>query len=142
PAIPNHPRSKRPVGDGWEQQRPTDADLDRLFPPDEHRNVGLLLGEPADGLTDIDLDAREAVAVAPAFLPHTDMVSGRPNNLRLHFWYRAAGLENEDFLDPDPGDREPKLVEIRSTGRQTVVAPSVHPDDGDVYQWHSFGPPA
>jgi hypothetical protein len=28
------------------------------------------------------------------------------------------------------------LAELRSTGHQTVVAPSIHPVDGDRYMWH------
>jgi len=31
---------------------------------------------------------------------------------------------------------EETLVELRSTGQQTVVAPSVHPVDGDGYLWY------
>ena len=31
---------------------------------------------------------------------------------------------------------EAALVELRSTGRQTAIAPSVHPVDGDRYIWH------
>jgi hypothetical protein len=31
---------------------------------------------------------------------------------------------------------EAVLVELRSTGHQTVVAPSIHPVDGDRYLWH------
>ena len=32
---------------------------------------------------------------------------------------------------------EAVLVELRSTGHQTVVAPSIHPVGGDRYLWHS-----
>jgi hypothetical protein len=39
-----------------------------------------------------------------------------------------------DRLGLKPG--EATLVELRSMGRQTAVAPSVHPEDGDRYLWH------
>jgi hypothetical protein len=48
-------RGKEAIGEGWQKQRPTEADLDRLFPEGVSRNLGLLLGEPSGGLLDADL---------------------------------------------------------------------------------------
>ena len=47
--IPVHFQTKTPVGDGWQHQRPTPEDLDRLFPDGKRLNVGLLLGGRAAG---------------------------------------------------------------------------------------------
>src|SRR5262249_40994525 len=39
-------------------------------------------------------------------------------------------------------DRGVTLVELRCQNAQTVVPPSLHPEDHDRYEWHSFGEPA
>src|SRR5262245_47894668 len=87
--IPFYHRAKVPIGEGWQNQRPTAEDLDRLFPDAEARNIGLLLGEPSQGLVDVDLDSEEAIRAAPYLLPSTQMVSGRTSRPHSHFWYRV-----------------------------------------------------
>jgi hypothetical protein len=77
------------------------------------------------------LDSAEAVKIAFRFLPAT-LTSGRESRPHSHCWYVAPGAESADWKDTDGK----KLVELRSTGRQTLVAPSTHPD-GDEYVWHS-----
>jgi hypothetical protein len=161
--IPVIPRGKKPIGDGWEQQRPTAETIADLFPADGHRNVGLLLGKPSGGLVDVDLDSPEAIAAAPVLLPPTGWVSGRASCPRSHWWYRVeqppdkastkykdlggqAGEsvdEDEDQEDEnrDTGGKRVVLVELRSTKGQTVVCPSVHPS-GEPVVWHEFGQPA
>jgi DNA polymerase I-like protein with 3'-5' exonuclease and polymerase domains len=145
---------------GWQEQRPTADNLDQFFPPGEDLNIGLLLGKPSGGLVDVDLDSHEGVSVAQHLLPNTGMVSGRQGKPRSHYWYVVADpppKASAKFKDRDvnfyrhPGDGERELegtdekktllLELRSTGGQTIVPPSAHPD-GDIYTWHSFGPPA
>jgi hypothetical protein len=54
-----------------------------------------------------------------------------------HWWYIAPEAVTQDWSVPDREKQtDVKLVELRSTGRQTLVAPSTHPD-GDSYIWHS-----
>jgi hypothetical protein len=95
------------------------------------QNIGLLTGEPSGWLVDVDLDVPEAVNIAGRFLPQT-LTSGRGSRPDSHWWPRAKGATNRDFRDTDGKKR---LVELRSTGRQTLVAPSVHPS-GEKYIWH------
>jgi len=55
---------------------------------------------------------------------------------------RRRGGGQRGVHRPRPGRcAKPKLIELRATGRQTVVAPSKHPD-GDVYVWHDLREPA
>src|SRR5262245_39282902 len=75
---------------GWPNLRPTEADLDQLFPANEALNIGLVLGEASGGLVDIDLDQPEAVLAAPMLLPPTGWISGHPNSPRSHYWYRVS----------------------------------------------------
>lgn len=92
-------------------------------------NIGLLLGKPSGWLIDVDLDCDEAVALADEHLPATESISGRASRPRSHRWYRCVGAVSSTHADPETGAM---IAEIRSTGRQTLVWPSVHPD-GDAY---------
>src|SRR3712207_7059016 len=96
--------------------------------------VGILLGDPSGGLVDVDLDAKEAGKVAGRFLPPT-LTSGRESSPHSHWWYVSPGAKTTRFKDVN-GE---VLVEVRSTGAQTIVAPSVHPS-GERVVWHDTGP--
>src|SRR5262249_46448314 len=70
-------------------------------------------------------------------LPLTEMRGGRDGAPLSHWWYVCQDIKTEKWIDPnkpEDGDRA-MIVELRSTGGQTVVAPSVHPS-GDSYIWH------
>jgi DNA polymerase I-like protein with 3'-5' exonuclease and polymerase domains len=102
-------------------------------------NVGLLLGQPSGGLVDVDLDVPEALAVARLLLPATGWVSGRKGSPRSHWWYIVGDppeKAEDKFLDLD----RTCLLELRSTGAQTVAPPGVH-ESGEPILWHSFGQP-
>jgi hypothetical protein len=134
-------RGKRPILGRWQERILSEAELPRYFV--DERNVGIVLGGLA-GIVDVDLDNPVAVAVADLLLPDT-LESGRAMSPRSHRWYiceptprsKAYSLTKRmaDRLMVESG--EGALVELRSTGRQTAIAPSVHPVDGDHYIWHS-----
>jgi hypothetical protein len=127
--IPVPSGEKNPGRPGWEALRITEEEIPSYWT--NGQNVGLLCGEPSGWRVDVDLDADEAVKIAGRFLPPT-LTSGRLSRPHSHWWYVAPGAESSDWKDIDGK----KLVEERSTGRQTLVAPSTHPD-GDEYVWHS-----
>jgi hypothetical protein len=134
------PRSKNPNRPGWQETHyQNEEELDRDFPEGKPLNVGLLCGESSGGRTDVDLDCHQALILADRFLLLTRRISGRSNNLRSHRWYCVAGQvgPTAQFKDID-GE---SLVELRSTGAQTLVPPSTHDVDGDRYHWDEFGPP-
>ncbi len=115
------------------------ADLPRHF--SNGANIGLLLGSPSHDLVDVDLDAPEAVAAAETFLPNTDRIHGRPGKPRSHYWYTSPVPATKNFEYVEGKDDKTMLVEIRSTGRQTLVPPSLHPS-GEKYEWYAEGDPA
>jgi hypothetical protein len=121
----------------------SEADLDQAF-PDGPTNLGVLLGAPSGGLVDVDLDTPEACAVADAFLPATGCRFGRPSAPDAHRLYAVddppATAKYRDPTDPDGGDRV-MLAELRSTGTQTLIPPSVHPS-GEAIAWSADGDPA
>jgi Bifunctional DNA primase/polymerase, N-terminal len=127
--IPVPAGEKNPGRPGWEALRIAEEEIPHNWT--NGQNVGLLCGKPSGWRVDVDLDADEAVKIAGRFLPPT-LTSGRESRPHSHWWFVASGAESSDWKDV--GGK--KLVELRSTGRQTIVAPSTHPD-GDEYVWHS-----
>lgn len=154
--IPNRRHDKKPGnrqwdGAGWPDLNVTDADVDRLF--DLDGNIGLALGAPSGGLVDIDLDSPEAIAAAPHLLPRTALVGGRASAPRSHHWYVVESppdKASDKLRDPCITDRDRNLLlEFRSTGGQSIVAPSVYgaePEKGhpvaEPSVWASHGEPA
>jgi Bifunctional DNA primase/polymerase, N-terminal len=131
--LPIPHRKKGPIMKGWEDLRLTVEELPQHF-NGRPQNVGLILGEPSGGLVDVDLDAEEAAKVAGRFLPPT-LTSGRESSPHSHWWYVSPDVETIKFKDVD----RRMLVELRSTGCQTIVDPSVHPS-GELVVWHDTGP--
>ena len=121
--VPLRPRSKSPSRRDWTNLR--------LYPEafPENSNIGIILGEPSGWLVDVDLDCDEAIELADQYLPPTAAITGRPSAPRSHRWYIAVGATTEKHTDPSDGSM---IVELRSTGAQTVVGPSIHPD-GETY---------
>lgn len=131
--IPVKPREKMPaVGNGWQFSK---LPLDKLTPLlAEESNIGVLLGGASNGLVDVDLDCAEAATLAPLFLPDT-WVFGRPSKLRSHWLYVCQGVKTEKFQFADPDvDAPGMLLELRSTGAQTVFPPSIH-KSGELIEW-------
>jgi len=123
------------AGAGWQNLRLTEDELPGRFVQGE--NVGVLLGEPSGGLTDIDLDCLEAIALAGAFMPKTQSIFGRAGKPKSHWEYITTISATRQFKDINGNT----LVEIRSTGGQTVFPPSTH-ESGEAITWHEDGEPA
>ncbi len=126
--MPIPPRKKMPVLKGWPTLRLRESDLSNYF--DSDSNIGLILGQPSGWLVDVDLDCEEACELADEYLPPTPAITGRPNAPNSHRWFYAKDAKTEKHTDPFT---KRMIVELRSTGAQTVVGPSIHPDDGDIY---------
>lgn len=120
--VPIPFKQKRPVLKEWERLRLSQSDLDQYF--DQPANIGLILGEPSGWLVDVDLDCVEARAIAANYLPPTPAKTGRATATDSHWWYYAAGAQTTQHRDPVT---KQMIVELRSTGGQTVVGPSIHP---------------
>src|SRR5262245_66619750 len=80
--IPIHRKTKKPIGKEWQK---------RAFDPKQFngnaQNVGVQLGEPSGGLTDVDLDSMTAIGLAPQFLPETNAVFGHRSKPASHALY-------------------------------------------------------
>lgn len=122
--------SKAPTIAGWPELRfGSEHELADAF---EDSNIGLILGAASQGLVDVDLDCPEALRLAPSLLPHTGMRHGRPSAPASHYWYTAdRETATARYKDPVSGGM---LVELRSTGAQTIIPPSLHPE-GETLAW-------
>jgi hypothetical protein len=124
--VPVPFKEKGPKISGWPNLYLTADQVPHYFP--EPSNIGVLLGEPSGGIVDIDLDAPEAQRVAAMLLPATDCVFGHGSASQSHFIYEATPIPSTERLTDVDGK---VLVEIRSTGAQTLFPPSMHPS-GEV----------
>lgn len=132
--IPVPHRSKNPGYKNWEQTRLTEADLPTKFGAGE-MNVGVLLGAPSGWLVDVDLDHLRCVELADQYLPKTEAVFGRPGKPRSHRLYKVASpVATRKHKSKSAG----MLVELRSTGMQTVFPPSTH-ESGEPITWERVG---
>jgi len=134
--VPVPSRKKGPIHDGWQNLRLGFDDLHHHF-NGSPGNLGILLGEPSGDLVDVDLDCPEAIELADEFLPPTHVVTGRPSAPGSHRWYLASGVKTKKHRDPVT---RKMIVEVRSTGAQTLVGPSVHPT-GEAYDHLDGIPP-
>lgn len=130
--VPIPHRSKNPGFWAWEQLRLGKADLPSHF-SQELQNVGVLLGEPSGWLIDVDLDHPRCVELADQFLPVTPAEFGRAGKLRSHrIYFVSAPVATKKFKSKSAG----MLVELRSTGAQTVFPPSTH-ECGEPITWQT-----
>jgi hypothetical protein len=132
------PVGKSPKLKNWQLLKITTETVEQYF-KNKKLNVGAQMGPVSGGLTDVDLDCTEAIALAPYFLPQTNAIYGRPNKLRSHWLYYVS--------DPLPkawiklSDEQNKvIVELRlgggDKGAQSVMPGSMHPS-GEYYWWDS-----
>ena len=131
--VPNQRGSKKPTVKNWPAFKARAEDVPSYF--DNGKNVGLLLGVRSGGLVDIDLDCSEARAAADLFLPNT-LTAGRKSAPRSHRFVISPGAKSRSWRMS--GKDGQMLVEVRSTGAQTLVEPSVHPS-GERYEWDREG---
>jgi len=134
-------QTKAPKTSGWQKRTLASINVDEVF-QSGLTNIGLILGSPSGGLTDIDLDCPEAVQLAPHFLPKTDAIFGRKSKPASHYLYISDVAKTTQFKIPkcetSPGGM---LVEVRATGGQTMAPPSIHPS-GEQVTWSKNGDPA
>lgn len=123
------PMSKEAFVDGWQRRVHDEESVLREFKPGE--NVGALMGELSGWIVDIDIDSEDAVKLAPSILPPTRCF-GRKGNRNSHYLYRVVDAVNRVWKDKDGRH----IVNLRSTGNQTMMPGSVHPS-GELVQWEN-----
>lgn len=132
--VPVPYKTKKPILNAWQMLRLKESDLPQHF-NGAPQNIGMLTGEPSSWIVDVDLDHMRAVELADQFLPPTPAIFGRPGKPRSHRLYRVKSpIATKKHQSKSAG----MIVELRSTGCQTVLPPSVHPS-GELIQWEVDG---
>lgn len=126
--IPVPDREKSPGIEGWQNLRIAADEVERHWT--NGQNIGLLNGAPSGWRVCVDLDCPEALRLAGRFLPPT-LTSGRESTPHAHWWFVSPQAEHTPFKDTNRST----LLELRSSGGHTLVAPSLHPS-GERYHWH------
>lgn len=136
--VPLVPRTKKPRGEdgtanaaNWNKLRITKLTIDDWFRPND--NIGGLWGEPSNWVIDIDLDCPESLIASQYYLPKT-YTYGRAGAPASHFLYRCEGAITRKYQSRQMGT----IVEIRSSGTQSVLPPSIHPS-GERYKSFNKG---
>ncbi len=132
-------RGKAPFTSDWPNATFNHDELVRRHARGE--NLGLILGERSEWVVDVDLDCPEAMA-ATALLPRSNTRFGRDEEKSTHYLYRSEDVCTVKFVDPvrvTNKEKDTMMVELRSTGCQTMIPPSVHPDTQKPLQWHEMG---
>jgi hypothetical protein len=129
--VANKPASKQPATKEWQKRGLGLDEIPHHF--DDGQNLGILNGEPSGWLVTVDIDVSEALEIADRFLPAT-LAAGRSGTPRAHRFSFSPGAKTKKWTDEDG----PVLLELRSTGSQTLVEPSVHPS-GQPYLWDRDG---
>lgn len=128
---------KRPLEVGWTFGPRTEPDRWRAKLDGHTGNVGMVCG---NGLVVVDIDIHKpdvdrSIAEAERLgLPAT--FEARTGSGGRHLIYRADRPVASAPLRGFPG------IDIKADGGQIVVAPSIHPDTGQPYQWINWLAPA
>jgi putative DNA primase/helicase len=128
--LPVPSRSKIPPITEWEKLRITEDELPQHF-NGRPQNIGVQLGEPSGWLIDVDVDHELALKLADKYLPFTRLRFGRTGKPNSHWLYIVTGAT------PTKQHRlrsRKMIVELRSTGAQTVFPGSIH-ETGEAIDW-------
>jgi hypothetical protein len=144
--IPYAKGMKHPVDKAWPTWRFTLDDIPTKFPSDG--NLGQLNGY--GNFHDGDIDAPEALILAPCFMPPTEFRYGRKSKPSSHwgYWIHPA-IRTIQLRDPcrHGSDDHTMLLELRglkrdgTIGLQSTLPPSTHPS-GEMLRWDRYGNPA
>jgi hypothetical protein len=124
--VPVDRKSKRAYHNDW-------TNPDKSFPPETFKpddNHGGRWGVASGGLTDLDCDTVYAARICEHTIRKGPRY-GRRSNHASHYIVRSFGAKTKQFIDPIT--KKP-IIELRSTGSQSVLPPSVHPS-GEQYEW-------
>ena len=135
--VPVPLEEKAPKQKDWQNLAITPANAADYF--EENQNIGLQLGARSGGLTDVDIDCPEALALADTFLPATSAIFGRASKPRSHWLYITDLNRSEkkaviQFVEPPSlgdGQQPSTLIELRvggdQKGAQTLAPDFIHP---------------
>lgn len=131
--IPIPHKAKRPVLTEWEKLRIAHDDVPKYF-NGVPQNIGVLLGKTSNWLVDLDMDWPEVARLARHFCPPT-LTFGRASSRGSHALVRCVDSVTKKFQFPEESGG--MVLELRSTGTQTVFPGSAHKDTGELIEFEN-----
>ena len=140
--VPVSRRTKKPIGNSWQHRR-LDSETAAAAFNRADMNVGVQLGPMSNGLTDVDLDCREAVAIGLMLLPESNNIFGRAGKLQSHWLYGTTLADKIakaclQFKDVDGTMMLELKIGGGGKGSQSVFPGSTH-TSGEAIEWDRDG---
>src|SRR5262249_16893072 len=114
------------------------TDPERVFTESDFRpddNVGARWGVLSNGYIDIDCDDLRACRIAEQIIRQGPRW-GRDHKPNSHYLAHSPNVKARQFINPITNKM---IVEVRSTGSQSVLPGSIHPS-GEAYRWERKEP--
>lgn len=130
--IPLRNKTKIPAIKGWDQfcnRLPGEDEISLWEKQYSDLNIGLACGR-ASGVVALDIDTDD-IEIVNAFPKSNIVKRGKKGETR--FFAFVEGTISKAQQKTSTGEMFP--VEILSTGRQTALPPSIHPETGKEYSW-------
>src|ERR671910_964873 len=132
-------RTRKPIDHDWPAVDISLEDLEKHV--NRHGGVGWQCGEASGWISAVDNDWREAMQLAPRFLPDT-LRGAKGREQPSHYIYRSPGLGFQTFRGLDGTEIIALKASNNSRGHQIVVAPTIHPDKGPYHFVGGYNPAA
>jgi putative DNA primase/helicase len=132
-------RTRKPIDHEWQLAKIPLEDVEKHV--SRHGGVGWQCGEASGWISAVDNDWREAMQLAPRFLPDT-LRSAKGREEPSHYIYRSPGLGFHTFRGLDGSEIISLKASNNGRGHQIVVAPTVHPDKGPYHFVGGYNPAA
>src|SRR5215213_907454 len=132
-------RTRKPIDYEWQN---IDVPLEDIKQHVSRRGgVGWQCGEASGWISAVDNDWREAMELAPRFLPDT-LRGAKGREQPSHYIYRSPGLGFQTFRGLDGTEIIALKASNNRRGHQIVVAPTIHPDKGPYHFVGGYNPAA
>jgi putative DNA primase/helicase len=132
-------RTRKPIDYEWQN---IDVPLEDIKQHVSRRGgVGWQCGEASGWISAVDNDWREAMELAPRFLPDT-LRGAKGREEPSHYIYRSPGLGFQTFRGLDGTEIIALKASNNGRGHQIVVAPTIHPDKGPYHFVGGYNPAA
>ena len=119
--IPLYPGTKRPIGEGWQlATMPSVAQLSDLWPDEEGRNIGALMGHSSDNTQGFDFDVYGAWARwRGEYKPPETTTIFTARGIRTIYKTTPDAIQSANIIDNGM-----RVGELLGNGHQMVMPPS------------------
>jgi putative DNA primase/helicase len=132
-------RTRKPIDREWPTTNIPLEDVERHV--GRGGGVGWQCGQASGWVSAVDNDWREAMQLAPRFLPDT-LRGAKGSEEPSHYIYRSPGLGFYTFKGLDSSEIISLKASNNGRGHQIVVAPTIHLDKGPYHFVGGYNPAA